>query len=59
VRSLAQPCKDSIYVRSCALRALDSDPAALVIYAGHNDFSGHTGAHPGRLLRGPLARATA
>jgi hypothetical protein len=46
VRSLAQPCKDSIYVRSCALRALDADPAALVIYAGHNDFSGHTSARP-------------
>jgi len=46
VRSLAMPCKDSIYVRSCALRALDADPAALVLYDGHNDFSGHTGPHP-------------
>jgi hypothetical protein len=46
IRSLAMPCKDSIYVRSCALRALEADPDGIVIYAGHNDFSGHTGPHP-------------
>ena len=46
VETLAQPCKDSIYVRSCALRALEAGPAALIIYVGHNDFSGHTGPHP-------------
>jgi hypothetical protein len=46
VVKLAQPCKDSIYIRRCALRALGADPAALVIYEAHNDFSGHTGPHP-------------
>jgi hypothetical protein len=46
VYNLALACKDSIYVRSCALRALEADPVALVVYEGHNDFSGHTGSHP-------------
>jgi lysophospholipase L1-like esterase len=46
VRSLARPCKGSFYVRQCAERALDSGPAALVVYTGHNDFSGHRGRYP-------------
>jgi hypothetical protein len=46
VRSLARPCKGSFYVRQCAERALAAGPSALVVYSGHNDFSGHLGRFP-------------
>jgi lysophospholipase L1-like esterase len=46
VRSLARPCKGSFYVSQCAMKALAASPAALVVYSGHNDFSGHRGRFP-------------
>jgi lysophospholipase L1-like esterase len=46
VRSLARPCKGSFYVSECAKKALAAHPAALVVYTGHNDFSGHRGRYP-------------
>jgi len=46
VRSLAYPCKDSIFLRGCAGRLLEIFPDFLVIYSGHNDFSGHRVRYP-------------
>ena len=39
-------CKDSIFVRECAARALEATPDYLVVYAGHNDFANWGYANP-------------
>jgi len=46
VRSLARPCKGSYFVSACFRRAIASHPSVLVVYTGHNDFSGHRSRHP-------------
>lgn len=50
VRNLGRACKDSIFVRACAERALGAKPGALVVYTGHNDFAGFTSRRPELLM---------
>ena len=50
VISLATTCKDSYYVRQCAEKAIDTRPEAIVVYSGHNDFSGFMSRWPGLLM---------
>jgi lysophospholipase L1-like esterase len=40
VTNLGVPCKGSIYVRNCVERIIETRPEMLVVYTGHNDFSG-------------------
>ncbi len=50
VVNLAMPCKGSFYVSQCAEKALDARPEAIVVYSGHNDFSGFMSRWPGLLM---------
>ena len=50
VINLAMPCKGSFYVRQCAEKAIDTRPEAIVVYSGHNDFSGFMSRWPGLLM---------
>jgi hypothetical protein len=46
VANLGGACKDSIFVRRCVERSIEADPEILVIYSGHNDFSGFMSRWP-------------
>ena len=50
VVNLAMACKGSFYVRQCAEKAIDTRPDAIVVYSGHNDFSGFMSRSPGLLM---------
>jgi len=43
-------CKNSYFVRGCALLALDAEADVLVIYAGHNDFATYGVWNPARKI---------
>jgi lysophospholipase L1-like esterase len=50
VWNLGLSCKDSIYVRSCVETSVEAQPNFLVIYSGHNDFSGFRSRFPELLI---------
>ncbi len=50
VVNLGLPCKNSLFLRNCAYRALDAGAEVLVIYAGHNDFAGYGVWNPSRQI---------
>ncbi len=46
VFNLGSRCKDSVFVRRCVDRTLEAEPAVVVLYTGHNDFSGFMSRSP-------------
>lgn len=46
VWNLGSACKDSVFIRRCVNLTIDAEPDVIVLYAGHNDFSGFMGPWP-------------